>query len=327
MDTDEIQSNKQRFWAWAQLVRLPNTFTVVADVSAAYLLVGGGLVPFSRYLMIVLAGIALYWAGMVLNDVLDVERDQKERPNRPIPSGRISVSAARKAVGGLLASGICFAIVSGRLPADEFAPTWVPAIISIILSLMIVLYDGPLKKTLLAPAAMGGCRFFSFLLGASPLMTASNHLSIPSYVFGFALGFGLYIMGVTTIGRDEAGTSLKRNLYLGLLFVIAGAALLAYAPQTSWGDEMTNVKAWSLSPYREFPILIALIIFPVVVRAVRCIKNPVPESVQSAVRSGVLTIIPLSAAVALLGAGPIAGISVLGLIIPTRVLAARFRVT
>ena len=32
---------------------------------------------------------------MALNDVFDAELDQEERPERPIPSGRVSLSAAR----------------------------------------------------------------------------------------------------------------------------------------------------------------------------------------------------------------------------------------
>ena len=34
----------------------------------------------------------LYAAGMVLNDAFDAELDARERPERPIPSGRISRS-------------------------------------------------------------------------------------------------------------------------------------------------------------------------------------------------------------------------------------------
>ncbi len=65
-------SQRSNLTSWAQLVRLPNVFTVIADVSAAFLLVAHGPVPISRFALIVLAGIALYWAGMILNDVFDV---------------------------------------------------------------------------------------------------------------------------------------------------------------------------------------------------------------------------------------------------------------
>ena len=37
----------------------------------------------------------MYSAGMVLNDVFDVEVDRVERPERPLPSGQIPVGWAR----------------------------------------------------------------------------------------------------------------------------------------------------------------------------------------------------------------------------------------
>ena len=88
--------------AWAQLVRLPNVFTVLADVSAAFLLVSQGPYPVGRFVLVVLAGVALYWAGMVLNDVFDIDRDRQERPARPIPAGQIPLGQAKAAGWGLL---------------------------------------------------------------------------------------------------------------------------------------------------------------------------------------------------------------------------------
>ena len=80
---------------WAQLVRLPNVFTVLADVSAAFLLVHHGPAPIIRFILVALAGVALYWAGMILNDVFDVDQDRVQRPQRPIPAGLISLGASQ----------------------------------------------------------------------------------------------------------------------------------------------------------------------------------------------------------------------------------------
>ena len=52
------------------------------------------------------AVVALYAAGMVLNDVCDVELDRRERPERPLPSGDVSVAAAALAGVALLAAGV-----------------------------------------------------------------------------------------------------------------------------------------------------------------------------------------------------------------------------
>ena len=58
---------------------------MLADVSAAFLLVHHGPSPVIRFLLILIAGVALYWAGMILNDVFDVEQDRAQRPSAANP--------------------------------------------------------------------------------------------------------------------------------------------------------------------------------------------------------------------------------------------------
>lgn len=248
--------------AWAQLVRLPNVFTVLADVSAAFLLVSQGTDPVGRFVLVVLAGVSLYWGGMVLNDVFDIDRDRRERPARPIPAGQIPLGHAKAAGWGLLCLGVVLAASSGYLPAENLVATWVPAVVGIVLASMIVAYDGPLKATPLAPVAMGSCRFLSFLLGASPALNVIGDGPLfPEYVIAIALGFGIYVMGITAMARHEATGGPSANLSRGLVLMIIGAAVLAFAPQTAG-----NPAGWHVSPARVFPIMIGLIAFPVVLR-------------------------------------------------------------
>ena len=57
----------------------------------------------------------LYASGTALNDVFDFEIDRAERPNRPLPSGRVSRRAAAW-LGGLgLAIGPALACTSGSV--------------------------------------------------------------------------------------------------------------------------------------------------------------------------------------------------------------------
>ena len=306
---------------WAQLVRLPNVFTVLADVSAAFLLVSGSAAPVSRFTCAVLAGVALYWAGMILNDVFDVERDRQERSNRPIPSGQISLPQARSAGWGLLVLGVVLAAISGYLPS-ELPPTWLPAAVGLALAVMIVAYDGPLKQTPVAPAAMGACRVLSFLLGASPCLETTADPLIPKYLVAIALGFGVYVMGITTMARREATGGPSLNLPTGLLVTIVGVVILALAPRLE-----PNPAGWHVSPVRVFPIMIGMIAFPVVVRGLRAINDPTPVRIQTTIKVGVLTIIPLAASFACLGAGPAWGVTIFVLVIISTGLAAQFRVT
>lgn len=321
-DPSDPQSTSPSRWiAWAQLVRLPNVFTILADVAAAFLLVAGGPSPLPRFVCVVLAGVALYWAGMILNDVFDAQRDREERATRPIPAGWITHAAARRAGAAMLVTGVGLAALSGWLPSANVSATWIPAGVGVALAAMIVAYDGPLKKTPLAPAAMGGCRVLSFLLGASPALAASDTL-FPKYLVCIALGFGVYIMGITTMARREAIGSTSIHLSSGLVVTIIGVAMLAFSPQLA-----EQGRSWHVSPPWAFPVLIAVIAFPVIIRAFRAAIAPSPVTIQATIRVGILTMIPLAASFAMLGAGPAWGLAIFSLVAPAITLSLRFRVT
>lgn len=311
-----------RWLAWAQLVRLPNVFTVLADVGAAYLLISGGPQPWAPWLAIILAGVALYWAGMILNDAFDVERDRDERPGRPIPAGLISQGQATKVGWGLLAVGVLLSGVAGYLRQDVAGFHWLPLVIAVALAGMIVAYDGPLKRTPLAPVAMGGCRVLSFLLGASAAVVVEpGQAWLPTYVVAIACGFGVYIMGVTTMARREATGGRNPNLFIGAGVMILGVGIMAFAPQLK-----TPPLGFQIRP-DAFAILVAAVAAPAVLRGLRAIIEPTPIKIQMAIRVGILTIIPLAACFAYLGAGTIWGLLIFLLTFPSLVLAIRFRVT
>ncbi len=310
--------------AWLQLVRLPNVFTVLADVGAAFLLVGGDQ-PGLRLAVVLAAGVALYWAGMILNDVFDVEKDRAERSNRPIPSGAISAAAAAKAGWGCLVVGIVLSAASGYVPDGDSPSTWFPAAIGVSLAVMIVAYDGPLKKTPFAPAAMGGCRGLSFLLGASPRVPLVDGLpEVPRYVVAVAMGFGVYVMGITTFARDEAAGGHRMNLQTGLVVMLLGGLMLAFAPVVARPGDRAG---WHLGSGGQYTVLILLIMMPIALRGFRAISDPQPAVVGNTIRASILTIIPLSAAFAFLGAGQFWGLAVFSLVLPAIVLAAKLRVT
>ncbi|MEL6104503.1 MAG: UbiA family prenyltransferase [Planctomycetota bacterium] len=325
MSRDESQRGSPGgLTAWLQLIRLPNVFTVLADVGAAFLLVAGGPHPTLRFVVVLLAGVALYWSGMVLNDVFDVEKDRRERSSRPIASGAISIGSASRAGWALLVIGLIFAAISGYLPGGGDS-TWLPAVIGILLAAMIVAYDGPLKSTPLAPAAMGSCRVLSFLLGASPVLPLVDSMpSIPTYLLGIAFGFGVYVMGITTLARDEALGGKSMNLKVGFGVLLVGVILLAVAPDLASAQQSAS---WRWPSGQRFYILIAACALPVTLRGIRLLASPTGPHLGQTIRVGLLSIISLSAAFATLGAGPRCGIAVLALVVPAMILATRLRVT
>src|SRR5205823_7694381 len=131
---------------------LPNVFTAVADIAVAATLLwttGGRSLDCSQWLtvsLLMLSSAALYCAGMAWNDFFDFEQDSKERPFRPLPSGRVSRWAAMWLAGTLMLAGILLAAGSDCINVDR--SQGVPAgIIGLVLSAVILLYDRLLKRT------------------------------------------------------------------------------------------------------------------------------------------------------------------------------------
>src|SRR5262249_13418120 len=94
-----------RLLVWLRLMRLPNVFTAMADIAMGFLFTHETLEPISTFGLLLLSSSCLYTAGMVLNDVFDVEQDRRERPQRPIPSGRIDYHSATVLGTSLLTLG------------------------------------------------------------------------------------------------------------------------------------------------------------------------------------------------------------------------------
>ena len=102
--------------AWISLLRPPNLPTVPGDSLAGWHLAGGTGVP----AVIAAAGTALlfYLSGLILNDVADIEIDRRERPDRPLPSGRVGRGAALRAgllcgVAGIGVAALAVPVVLG----------------------------------------------------------------------------------------------------------------------------------------------------------------------------------------------------------------------
>ena len=83
-----MQTRAGRLRSLLELVRLPNVFTAPADVVMGMAVSGAPLSPANALLL--LASASAYAGGMALNDAFDAPLDAVERPERPIPSGRLA---------------------------------------------------------------------------------------------------------------------------------------------------------------------------------------------------------------------------------------------
>src|SRR5690606_27864070 len=95
-----------------ELVRLPAVLSAPGDALVGAAASGQLRSPadLPRALGLSTASACLYLAGMALNDYADRELDAEERPERPIPSGRVSPAFALGLAGALTAAGTATAV-------------------------------------------------------------------------------------------------------------------------------------------------------------------------------------------------------------------------
>lgn len=232
-------AEKRGVGAWLQLVRVPNLFTVPGDVIAGWLLANGATAqPDAKLAALVGASVLFYAGGLILNDVADYETDLKERPSRPLPSGRISKAAAQ------IALGVCFA---GALGLARIAGEHVFQC-GIVLTVLIVLYNQQAKKHPLGgPAVMGLCRGFNLLLGACLAPT----MIFPKAVWICAAIETLYIFRLASLARREAEGGKVTPKMIGALISLllpmqAAFCIAAGAGKLSWAAAALLVVCWPL---------------------------------------------------------------------------------
>jgi 4-hydroxybenzoate polyprenyltransferase len=274
---------------YAQLVRLPNLPTALADVCLGALATGALPRRWPHFLLLLLASGCLYCGGMVWNDFFDVEQDKRERPFRPIPSGRVTRRQAGWFGAGLLAAGVVWAALAGAV------------LLGLALVAAILLYDGWLKRTPAGPVAMGACRFLNVLLAVS----VSGSLAWPLGPH-LALVVGLYIVGVTWFARTEARASSQAALK-GAAAVMLGAFVLAVALPT-------HLPPGAGSPL--FPYLLVGLGFLIGLPVCRAVASPTPVLVQAAVKRCLIGLVLLDAVLAA-GVAGAAGLLILVLLAPS----------
>jgi 4-hydroxybenzoate polyprenyltransferase len=300
---------RSRAVAWLELVRLPNLFTAMADSAMGFLFVQEVASPTDGAVLglLVAASTALYAAGVVLNDLFDLEADARDRPERPLPSGRIAPDAARAMGWGLLALGLALAWSAAVLTGQNG-----PGLVACVLAGTIVFYDTVLKRTPLGPLAMGACRMLNVLLGMS---VAGGAWSAAHWAV--AGGIGIYVAGVTWFARTEARLSDHRQLALATVLMLAGVALLASFPL--WIDEQQLLPLLQIQPQRWYLFMTVLGAW-IGWRSLRAIVNPTPDRVQMVVRQCIFSLIFLDAAACLAVRGLGYATLILLLLVPTTLL-------
>jgi 4-hydroxybenzoate polyprenyltransferase len=253
----------------AELVRAPAALSVPGDTLAGG--AGAGW-PFGwRSAAMPAASVCLYWAGMALNDYADRELDRVERPERPIPSGRVTPRFALGLAAALTGAGVAAAgLVGGRSALAVALP----------LAGTVWAYDLALKQTAAGPFAMAAARALDVLLGAGKDRTRA---ALPA-----ALTVGGHTLGLTALSRGEV-TGSDRRLPVAALAgtgAVAGAALLA------------GPRGGAL-PHRLAALALAATYAASVGAAqAGAVRQPTPGRIRRAVGAGILGLMPLQGTLA-----------------------------
>lgn len=291
-----------------ELMRPANIVTAFADILAGASAAAGTIMVFdeigfltqpSLYWLLI-STFGLYGGGIVFNDVFDADLDKKERPERAIPSGRVSKLYA--SILGILL--FCIGIISAF---------WVNAAAGLLatgITLGALVYDSFAKHHIaFGPLVMGSCRGGNLLLGAA-LIPASLF-----YLWPLAFIPIVYIASITLISRGEVHGGSKRTGILATFFVGLVTTVLLL---------LSILDVYTLVTALPFAILFGVMVLPAFVSAA---SDPVPGKIMTAVKRGVISLIILNSALAAGFTGLIPGLIVLALLPLSFLFSKVFAVT
>lgn len=237
--------------ALLRLCRIGAWFSPAADVLAGAAITQVALgTPVARAM---LASTLIYGAGMVWNDIADRRLDAEQRPERPLPSGHISLGVAVALGVGLLAVGLWASPCRAH-------HAWIVA--------LVMLYDFRGKKVeWLGALNMGSLRALNLGTG---LALADAHGALTEEarraLFLAALCYGIYIVAVTILGIFEDARSVPPRAistvqaappivaFAGIAVVQGGwwpATLLAALPTLWFLRRNARTREWSQARIRE----------------------------------------------------------------------------
>lgn len=258
------------------LVRAPAALSVPGDVVAGAA-AGGALGR--RTVGLACSSVLLYWAGMAANDWADRRLDAVERPERPIPSGRVPAGAALGTAVGLTVAGLAVAGLSGGRRALAVAAPLAAAVWA---------YDLAAKGTPAGPLTMALCRGLDVLLGAT---AGSRTAALPS-----ALTIAAHTYLLTALSHGEVSGADPRLPAATLAGTVTLAAATARGAAPGMGGPAQPALAGWYAAQFGFP-------------QARAVAEPSAERVRDAVSAGIVSLPALQGALAARGGAPRLGLA------------------
>jgi 4-hydroxybenzoate polyprenyltransferase len=288
-----------------ELVRAPAALTVLGDTLAGMASAPAGTRAPARRALLPAASACLYLGGMALNDYADRDLDAVERPERPVPSGRVSPRQALAVGAGLTAAGVVVAgLAGGRRSLAVALP----------LAACVWTYDLVAKDRPVGPLVMSACRGLDVLLGAAP---TGLRPALPA-----AAALAAHTLGLTALSRGEVHgttTAVAGAVAAGTTVVTALTATAAFAPAAgSPGSAASRLGAVAAAAAYAASCLPA---------QAEAAQDRSAGAARDATRAGIQAMVPLQAAWTLRG-GRLASTAVLaGAAVAGRLLRRRARRT
>jgi 4-hydroxybenzoate polyprenyltransferase len=253
-------------------MRPANLITAFADILAGMAIAGLHFTTdnflWGNAILLSISTVGLYGGGVVFNDVFDSELDAIERPERTIPSGRVSKQNATILGISLLLVGILTAFMVSQMSG----------ILAIIISILALFYNRFGKhNNLFGPINMGLCRGVNLLLGISIINSSVYEWWWVSIVPV------IYISAITMISRGEVHGGNKNHLYFaGFLYALVSI--------------FQGYVAYLLGNITLSVLFILIHIFLIFKPLMQAIVSPVGSNIGKAVKAGVLSLIVMDAA-------------------------------
>jgi len=192
---------------WLELGRLSNLPTTLTNVLVGVaVMTSEHSIEWTAIATTWFAIACFYIAGMALNDLMDVSIDRIERPERPIPSGRISSRAAAIFIITLFIIGLSCLGLRGLPPlACGFA-----------LIALIILYNLLHQRWAGSVLMMGLCRGMVYVVAAAAIAWPID----VRHIAWFGGTMTAYVVLLTVIARSENAAQLDRRKWLSLLLPV-----------------------------------------------------------------------------------------------------------
>ena len=280
------------------------------------------VINYNDLLILCFSSVFLYVGGLVTNDFFDFDIDKKERPNRPLPSGKINKNTTIFLSFLFLGSGFLLAL----------SMSLTSALVSAILVMMILLYNYKLKNGVSRPFLMGSIRALNVFYGS----TSNNDFLQNSYFNGSSsmdytilvnlliatVTVFVHIFTLTLISARETVVEMKKFKKLINLKNVYVTYLSIFIFILSLGVIFLSNKILFLSFFIVFLSAVTFIFFKKIKK-----ENLESQDIQFIVKDMIILLILLDASFVTGSSGFYLGVITVSLLIPCIIIGKKVQMT